>query len=82
MTNPSIKSFREGGIPGSSPIPLPPLELRRLVGPTDPADFDNATGRPIYADFDVPLQAYDTVFDFGCGCGRLARQLLMQSPKP
>jgi hypothetical protein len=29
-------------------IPMPPLELRRLVGPTDPEDFDNPRGEPIY----------------------------------
>jgi SAM-dependent methyltransferase len=63
-------------------IPMPPLELRRLVGPTDPEDFDNPTGTPICAEFDLPLHVYDTVFDFGCGCGRQARQLLLQTPRP
>jgi SAM-dependent methyltransferase len=61
---------------------MPPLELRRLVGPTDPADFDNPTGQPIYARFGLPPEAYEAVFDFGCGCGRLARQLLQQTPRP
>jgi SAM-dependent methyltransferase len=79
MASTALKSVRDGGI---NPIPLPPLEFRRLVGPTDPADFDNATGRPVYDEFDIPLQAYDSVFDFGCGCGRMARKLLMQTPKP
>ena len=63
-------------------IPLPPLELRTWVGPTDPADYENPSGTPIYAGFDIPLETYETVFDFGCGCGRMARQLLQQDPKP
>ena len=54
--------------------------MRALVGPTDPAAFDNASGAPIF-DFVEP-SVFDTVFDFGCGCGRLARQLLQQEPRP
>lgn len=64
-------------------IPIPPLELRALVGPTDIEDFDNPGGTPIYTEeFGIPLRTYETVFDFGCGCGRLARRLLQQTPKP
>jgi SAM-dependent methyltransferase len=63
-------------------IPLPPLELRRLVGPSDREDFDNASGEPIYANFGFPAETYDAVFDFGCGCGRVARQLLQQRSRP
>jgi len=63
-------------------IPLPPLEMRYRVGPTDPADFDNPDGTPILGAFGIPLSAYDAVFDFGCGCGRQARQLLQQKPRP
>ena len=55
----------------TSSIPMPPLELRTWVGPTDTADFDNPSGTPIYAEFGIPLENYETVFDFGCGCGRL-----------
>lgn len=62
--------------------PLPPLEMRALVGQTDPQVFDNPSGTPIYVHFGLPLEAYDAVFDFGCGCGRQARQLLLQSPRP
>lgn len=61
-------------------IPLPPLEMRQLVGPTDPALFDNPSGEPIFPN--LPVSAYDAVFDFGCGCGRIARQLLQQQPRP
>ncbi|TMQ34728.1 MAG: methyltransferase domain-containing protein [Planctomycetota bacterium] len=63
-------------------IPLPPLELRKIVGPTEPEDFDNPGGTPIYEEFGFPEASYEAVFDFGCGCGRLARQLLQQNPRP
>jgi len=59
---------------------LPPRELRKLVGPTEPEPFDNPTGALVFPD--VPEQAYAFVFDFGCGCGRLARQLIQQQPAP
>lgn len=64
----------------TSDLPIPPLPMREAVGPTDPAAFDNPTGRPIFES--VPIEAYDSVFDFGCGCGRLARQLIQQTPRP
>jgi SAM-dependent methyltransferase len=61
-------------------LPVPPLNMRQLVGPTDPSDFDNPTGELLFPwlapDF------YDSVFDFGCGCGRLARRLMQQRIKP
>jgi SAM-dependent methyltransferase len=63
-------------------IPMPPLELRKMVGPTDPKAFDNPSGEPIYGRFGLSLDAYESVFDFGCGCGRVARQLLQQNPRP
>lgn len=63
-------------------IPIPPVELRQRAGPTDPREFDNPTGLPIYVHFDVPEGAYESVFDFGCGCGRIARLLLLQQPRP
>jgi SAM-dependent methyltransferase len=62
------------------PLPLPPLEFRRLVGPTAPEAFDNSDRRPIVPD--LPDHIYDFVFDFGCGCGRLARRLAQQEPRP
>lgn len=61
-------------------LPIPPLPMRESVGPTDPAAFDNPTGEPIFPR--LPAAAYDSVFDFGCGCGRLARQLIQQTPRP
>lgn len=54
--------------------------MREAVGPTDPAAFDNPTGDPILPH--IPSAAYDSVFDFGCGCGRIARQLIQQEPRP
>src|SRR5215210_1252204 len=61
-------------------LPIPPLEMRRLVGPTDEAAFDNPTGRLVYPY--IPAGAYHSVFDFGCGCGRVARQLIQQADRP
>lgn len=64
-------------------VPMPPPELRALVGPAYTEDhFDNPTGTPILAEYGLNLETYNTVFDFGCGCGRLARQLMQQDPKP
>jgi SAM-dependent methyltransferase len=62
-------------------LPFPPYEMRQLVGPTDEAAFDNPTGAPIFGER-VPTGAYEAFFDFGCGCGREARQLIQQSPRP
>lgn len=61
-------------------LPYPPPEMRALVGPTDEAAFDNPTGGLVYP-YLAPEQ-YRSVFDFGCGCGRVARQLILQSPRP
>jgi SAM-dependent methyltransferase len=54
---------------------MPPIALRRSVGGDD-SGFDNPTGALVYDD--IPPAAYERVFDFGCGCGRLARQMLQQ----
>jgi SAM-dependent methyltransferase len=61
-------------------LPMPPLDFRTVVGPTDPAAFENPGGAKIYPDLEDAV--YESVFDFGCGCGRLARQLILQSPRP
>jgi SAM-dependent methyltransferase len=61
-------------------LPLPPLEMRALVGPLEDSAFDNPTGQPVLPG--LPETAWDSVLDFGCGCGRLARQLIQQEPRP
>jgi SAM-dependent methyltransferase len=61
-------------------LPVPPLELRELVGPTDPGVFDNPTGAPIFDG--LPERAWRSYLDFGCGCGRSARRLAQQHPRP
>ena len=61
-------------------LPLPPLEMRELVGTADVAAFDNPARTLVYDYIDSSL--YEKVFDFGCGCGRVARQLLQQRPAP
>lgn len=66
--------------PNTMAIPLPPLELRVLVGPTEDHSYDNPSGNPILPD--LPPECYGAVFDFGCGCGRQARQLLQQRARP
>jgi len=60
-------------------VPLPPFEMRQLVGPTDEAAFENPGGLPL---FGLPAERFEHVLDFGCGCGRLARQMLQQVPRP
>jgi SAM-dependent methyltransferase len=61
-------------------LPFPPDEMRRLVGHTDVAKFDNPSGGLAFPE--VPVEGYDSVLDFGCGCGRSARQLIQQRPRP
>jgi SAM-dependent methyltransferase len=60
--------------------PLPPEEMRALVGLTDPALFDNPNGANVLPE--AGERAYGAVFDFGCGCGRHARKLIQQQPQP
>jgi SAM-dependent methyltransferase len=61
-------------------LPLPPLEMRELVGPTDPAAFDNPRRETIFWYLEPSL--CEKIFDFGCGCGRVARQLMLQRIPP
>ena len=68
-------------------LPLPPLAYRQLVSPiVDDSYYDNPDGSYIWGPLDIPPlkagEAYRRVFDFGCGCGREARRLLLQHDKP
>jgi SAM-dependent methyltransferase len=54
--------------------------MRELVGPTDPFDFQNLDGENIFPD--LPSSAYENVVDFGSGCGRLARRMMLQRDQP
>jgi hypothetical protein len=57
-------------------VPMPPRNLRELVARPEPDYFDNPNGDLVYPE--LPFSAYEAVFDFGCGCGRVARLLLQQ----
>jgi SAM-dependent methyltransferase len=61
-------------------IPMPPAAFRALVGPTDDIFYDNPTGESVFPE--VPAELYASVFDFGSGCGRQARQLMQQNVRP
>lgn len=54
--------------------------MRALVGPTDVAAFENPSGGLVFPYLDATV--YRSVFDFGCGCGRVARQLIQQREQP
>lgn len=60
-------------------IPLPPVEYRRLVTHDDNV-FELPSGGVAYPE--IAPEQYRSVFDFGCGCGRVARRLLWQTPRP
>jgi SAM-dependent methyltransferase len=55
--------------------------MRELIGPTEPEAFDQPAGEPVFPT--VSPAHYASVFDFGCGCGRVARRLALASaPMP
>lgn len=55
--------------------------MRQLVGPTEPEAFDQPRGEPVFPG--LTAGQYESVFDFGCGCGRMARRLaLADAPMP
>ena len=50
--------------------------MRKLVGPTDVGAFQQNKNENIFND--LSDDKYEMVFELGCGCGRLARRLLLQ----
>lgn len=72
----TVRSAAPLGI-DQSDLPLPPLELRRLIG--SPPD---SWAEPESVVTELPREAYDHVLDFGCGCGRIARLFLKGDPRP
>lgn len=72
---------------GTLTLPLPPNDLRGLVSPEiSDSYYDNPSGDYIWGPIDIPPlqagEAYRKVLDFGCGCGREVRRLLMQRDPP
>jgi SAM-dependent methyltransferase len=68
-------------------LPFPPQSFRGLVSPViEDSYYDNPTGDYVWGSLDIghlkPGQVYERVFDFGCGCGREARRLLLQRDRP
>jgi len=83
LLSPSLGRKTSENNVGSQPLidlPLPPLELRHLVGLAEPDAFDDPGARRLFNE--LSPKAFDFVFDFGCGCGRLARQLMQQDSRP
>ncbi len=57
-------------------LPVPPLSMRQLVGPTDLGAFQNLDRQNIFPN--LPSSTWESVIDFGSGCGRLARRMMLQ----
>ena len=73
---------KSSSISPNKEIPYPPIEMRKLVGPTDEYYFDNQDECFIFSDCPIPPEAYKSILDFGCGCGRNARRLMKQKTRP
>jgi SAM-dependent methyltransferase len=61
-------------------VPIPEFQMRQLVGPTEESAFEIKDSENIYSD--LSKDDYSQVFDLGCGCGRLARKLILQRDNP
>lgn len=82
-TNQSVSAANQVLVVDPAHLPIPSVEMRELVGPTDPKEFDNPTRSLIYHYLPyVTEEKYESFFDFGCGCGRVARQLIQQRVPP
>jgi ubiquinone/menaquinone biosynthesis C-methylase UbiE len=64
---------------GNDLIGIPELEMRKLVGPTELSAFEQNKNENIFDE--LPENYYQVIFELGCGCGRLARKLIMQRTK-
>jgi SAM-dependent methyltransferase len=54
--------------------------MRHLIGNTDLERFQTPRGAGALPE--LPEECYEAVLDFGCGCGRMARQLILRTPRP
>ena len=62
-------------------LPLPPPEMRDLIGGHGPEEFEPPAEGPVLPG--IESDRYEFVLDFGCGCGRIARQLALAArPMP
>jgi SAM-dependent methyltransferase len=65
----------------AKPLPVPPRQMRELIGRAEAEAFEHAVGEPVFPT--VSEAQYESLLDFGCGCGRIARQLAVAAaPTP
>lgn len=77
------RDYLRGILAQTDYLPVPPQELRVRVGGWDDADHFLGVGRKIFWDLKRLLngvgkafESFDSILDFGCGCGRVTRFLM------